>query len=107
MIDRDYLASTLAKIDSSLIEDLSPALAEHATKWAELIDTIKLAQSYRDELQLEFDSELWGYSLLSVLQSCGDSELVPLSLMQPTIEVIQELLVDDSDAIESLKEIIT
>ena len=65
---------------------------------------MEMAIRHKENLDLEFDSIIWGYSLLSEVQSCEDK--LDLKLLLPTIDVIQELLADDADGIESLKEFV-
>lgn len=47
---------------------------------------MSLAMKYQAELDLEFEREIWGYSLLTVLQKFDE---VPMWVLQPAIEVIQ------------------
>lgn len=42
---------------------------------------------------MNFDEEIWGYSLLDVLMS--SEEKLPSNLLQPFIKTIQSLLVND------------
>ena len=54
---------------------------------------MNLALKYKDQMQLDFDHEIWGYSLLTVLQTY--EEKIPTWVLSASIETIQKLLSED------------
>ena len=65
IIDQSLFQATLNQIDTTLIESID---SDNSSEWLNLLDCMRLALKFKDELSLGFDKETWAYSVLSVLQ---------------------------------------
>ena len=63
MLDKEYFAATVAQLDTAMIEYITPDLKKDI-RWMEMLQFMRMALKYKEQLGLEFDAEIWGYGLM-------------------------------------------
>ena len=66
VMDREYMQSVIDKLEEAGIESLFTGQTEQNV-WKRMIHFMEAAVDLQEELNLDLDKQMWGYSLLSVL----------------------------------------
>ena len=69
MIDRDFFQSVINEITEEYIESELTKTRIKVINVSNILNCINLAVKYKEYLNLDFDEEIWGYSLLSTFQT--------------------------------------
>ena len=104
-MDREYMQSVIDKLEEAGIESLFTGQTEQNV-WKRMIHFMEAAVDLQEELNLDLDKQMWGYSLLSVLQTANKRSQWRYITRQATISMINELLQDDPDGLAGLQEVV-